>query len=330
MVTWTITDGCGHTASCSFTVDVVDDEDPVVVSCPLDINVNNDPGDCGAVVTYDMPTFADNCAGTGLTGTLTAGLPSGSTFPPGTTTVTYSYTDPSGNGPVTCTFTVTVAACVDLTIAKSDSPDPVTAGTMLTYALTVTNLGSSSASNITVTDVIPGDVLSPEFSVDGGATWTSWTNSLNISSLASSATYPILIRGIVSCGVTNGSSLYNTVSVSTSTAESNTANNESTAVTVVNNMTAPGPVNSPPFVCKGATGLIFSILPVPGATTYTWTVPSGFVITGGQGTNSIAVTAGSNSGDVCVTVSNSGCTGGSSCVTVTVEDVPPAPVFKPE
>lgn len=330
VVTWTITDGCGHTASCSFTVDVVDDEDPVVVSCPLDINVNNDPGDCGAVVTYDMPTFADNCAGTGLTGTLIAGLPSGSTFPPGTTTVTYSYTDPSGNGPVTCTFTVTVAACVDLTIAKSDSPDPVTAGTMLTYALTVTNLGPSSASNITVTDMIPGDVLSPEFSVDGGATWTSWTNSWNISSLASSDTYPILIRGTVSCGVTNGSSLYNTVSVSTSTSESNTANNESTAVTIVNNMTAPGPVNSPPFVCKGATGLSFSILPVPGATTYTWTVPSGFVITGGQGTNSIAVTAGSNSGDVCVTLSNSGCTGGSSCVTVTVEDVPPAPVFKPE
>ncbi len=329
-VTWTITDGCNHTSTCSFTVEVVDDEDPVVAVCSSNISVNNDPGICGAVVTYDMPTFTDNCAGTGLTGTLTSGLPSGSLFPPGTTTVTYSYSDPSGNGPVSCTFTVTVASCVDLTVTKTDSPDPVAAGTVLTYTLTVTNNGPSSASSITVTDMIPADIQAPEYSLDGGSSWTGWTNSVMVGSLASGSSYTILIQGTVSCDMVNGSNLNNSVSVSTSMAESNTGNNESSSVTQVTNMTPPGPVTVPPYVCAGATGLVFSIPAVPGATTYTWTVPSGSVITGGQGTNAITVTAGSSGGDVCVVVSNSHCTGGTSCVTVTVENVPAAPVFKPE
>jgi hypothetical protein len=63
--------------------------------------------ECGAVVTYDAPTFTDNCQGSGLNGMLTEGLPSGAEFPVGTTTVTYEYTDQAGNG-VSCSFTVTV------------------------------------------------------------------------------------------------------------------------------------------------------------------------------------------------------------------------------
>ncbi len=89
-------------------VTVADDVSPTVASCPSDINVNVASGTCGAVVTYTAPTFADNCDGSGLSGTLTAGLASGSTFSVGTTTVTYQYTDVAGNGPVTCSFDVTV------------------------------------------------------------------------------------------------------------------------------------------------------------------------------------------------------------------------------
>jgi hypothetical protein len=62
-----------------------------VTVCPTDITVCNDPGACGAVVTYP----------TGGCGTPTYTPPSGSFFPLGTTTVT------SGE----CMFTVTVNAC---------------------------------------------------------------------------------------------------------------------------------------------------------------------------------------------------------------------------
>src|SRR4030095_12769188 len=60
----------------------------------------------GAVVTYTVPVGTDNCAG--AVTTRTAGLASGSIFPIGITTVTYSVTDAAGNGPVSCSFTVTV------------------------------------------------------------------------------------------------------------------------------------------------------------------------------------------------------------------------------
>ena len=55
---------------------------------------------------------------------------------------------------------------------------------------------------------------------------------------------------------------------------------------------APGPITGPTPVCANTAGLVYSISTVPTATTYTWAVPSGWLITGGQGTESITVTAG--------------------------------------
>jgi hypothetical protein len=72
--------------------------------CLEDIVVNRDAGQCGALVTFEVP-FADNCD-TNLS--IVCVPPSGSFFPAGTnTTVTCTATDASGNSTV-CTFTVTV------------------------------------------------------------------------------------------------------------------------------------------------------------------------------------------------------------------------------
>ena len=43
----------------------------------------------------------------------------------------------------------------DLEITKSDSPDPVTTGSDLTYTITVTNNGPDAATSVTVTDTLP-------------------------------------------------------------------------------------------------------------------------------------------------------------------------------
>ncbi|WP_375577704.1 HYR domain-containing protein [Marivirga tractuosa] len=88
---------------CSFTVTIIDDFPPVFDTCPTDITVNADEN-CEAIVTWDEPSVSDNC---GSEPDLTSNFNSGSTFPLGTTTVTYTATDESGNI-ASCSFDVTV------------------------------------------------------------------------------------------------------------------------------------------------------------------------------------------------------------------------------
>ncbi len=74
------------------------------INCPAPIVVSNDAGVCGAMVTYTAPVGTDNCASNTVQ---TAGLPSGSVFPVGTTTNTFVVTDASNNT-ATCSFDVVV------------------------------------------------------------------------------------------------------------------------------------------------------------------------------------------------------------------------------
>ncbi|WP_424494028.1 HYR domain-containing protein [Salinimicrobium sp. GXAS 041] len=103
-VTFRVQDASGNTATCSFDVTVTDNEDPEITSIS-NITENVDVDSCSAIVEYELPTATDNCEG--VTVELTEGLASGSEFPLGETTVTYTATDASGNE-VTTTFTVTV------------------------------------------------------------------------------------------------------------------------------------------------------------------------------------------------------------------------------
>ncbi len=98
---YTVTDSSGQEVSCSFTITVIDNETPVV-TCPADITVNNDVGECGAVVNF-APTVVDNCPGA----IVSADFMSGTLFPIGSTEVTVTASDASGNE-ASCTFTITV------------------------------------------------------------------------------------------------------------------------------------------------------------------------------------------------------------------------------
>lgn len=101
---FTVTDGSGNTATCSFTVTVVENEDPVA-TCPGDMSVSNDAGVCGAVVSYAAPTVTDNCPGATIA--QSAGLGSGTLFPVGSTVEVYTATDNAGRTH-SCQFTVLV------------------------------------------------------------------------------------------------------------------------------------------------------------------------------------------------------------------------------
>jgi Subtilase family/HYR domain len=70
---------------------------PCTLTCPADITQGNDPGQCGAVVTYSPPSTSGFC------GTVTCTPGSGSFFPVGTSSV--SCTSTTG---ASCSFNVTV------------------------------------------------------------------------------------------------------------------------------------------------------------------------------------------------------------------------------
>ena len=103
-ITYSVTDAHGNSSSANQTVTVIDNTPPVI-SCQANIIADYDPAVNGAVVTYTAPVGTDNCASTTAR---TAGLASGSTFPVGTTTNTFTVTDASGNT-ASCSFKVTVA-----------------------------------------------------------------------------------------------------------------------------------------------------------------------------------------------------------------------------
>jgi hypothetical protein len=88
--------------SCHFTV-AVRDTQPPVITCPANITKPNDPGLCGATVTF-AATATDNCS---THVTLSYDHAPGSFFDVGVTTVTATATDSSGNKS-TCSFTITV------------------------------------------------------------------------------------------------------------------------------------------------------------------------------------------------------------------------------
>lgn len=103
VVTWTATDTSGNTATCTMTVTVIDDANPVIDDCPIDVSLPAEVGTCQAMVHWIEPSAGDNC---GLDAFTSAHSP-GESFPLGATTVTYTATDSSGNT-ATCSFAVTV------------------------------------------------------------------------------------------------------------------------------------------------------------------------------------------------------------------------------
>lgn len=82
----------------------------------------------------------------------------------------------------------------------------------------------------------------------------------------------------------------------------------------------PGAISGPTTVCNGATNT-YSITPVSGATSYTWTLPSGW--TGTSTTNSINATAGATGGNITVTANNTCGSSSAETLAVSVNDVSP-------
>jgi phosphodiesterase/alkaline phosphatase D-like protein len=101
------------------------------------------------------------------------------------------------------------------------------------------------------------------------------------------------------------------------------------AVTVTPLPAAAGSITGPASVCQGATGMVYTVPAIAGATGYFWSLPDAAVITSGANTNSITVSFSPTalSGIITVRGTNS-CGNGtvSPNFVVTVNPIPPTPV----
>jgi hypothetical protein len=79
------------------------------------MSVNEEPGTCAAHVNPGTPTASDNCGSPTVSGSRSDGKPLSDPYPLGTTTITWTATDSSGNQS-SCTQTITVIDNVPPTI----------------------------------------------------------------------------------------------------------------------------------------------------------------------------------------------------------------------
>ena len=101
---FTAKDKSGNTASCRFRIKVKE-KDKLGLDCPADVTVETDPGECTASVEFNPPKIENDPGGAVLN--QTEGPSSGSSFPTGTTLISYEATHPSGI-PAACSFSIKV------------------------------------------------------------------------------------------------------------------------------------------------------------------------------------------------------------------------------
>jgi uncharacterized repeat protein (TIGR01451 family) len=127
----------------------------------------------------------------------------------------------------------------DLSITKTDSPDPVQPGGTITYTITVHNGGPMAAPNAVASDSVPAQTT-----LTGGdpppSGWICSVTTSNVTctnpSFASGATAIFRFTVLLSAGASG--TISNTASVSSDAFDSNSANDSATAQTTVGSPTA--------------------------------------------------------------------------------------------
>ncbi len=301
---------------------------------------NNSPLSTGSFVTQtqtvtvyaSVPAQPGTISGASSVNPSTGGLIYSISAVPNT--IDYTWTVPTGwtinSGQNTESITVTSGA------AGQDGDITVTANNVCgssvaqTLAVTVQSFPTITldAANVTVCQgIISGDLSysatsgSPDqYSIDYDATaqGQGFVDVINNALPASSIT--LTIPGAANPGTYNG-----ILTVRNSGSGLSSINYDITVTINDPAPATPGTIAGDASVSPGATGLVYSISAVPTATSYTWSVPTGWTITAGSGTTSITVTAGGlgQDGDISVTADNSCGNSAASTLGVIVAANPP-------
>lgn len=189
-----------------------------------------------------------------------------------------------------------------------------------------TTLSAISTDAIATTNLCSGQTLNVGFSGNGpanaGNTYTaqlssasgSFSSPVSIGTLSSTAA-----TGTIACTIPAGTAQGTAYRIRViSSNPSVTGSNNGSNLAIYRPLGSTGGVSGPASVCQGQSGVVLSTTAVTNATSYTWSLPSGYTVTAGSGTNSITVSVAANaaSGSVTVTPSNPCNTGTSSAAFV--------------
>lgn len=144
----------------------------------------------------------------------------------------------------------------DVAVTMTDSPDPVIAGSNLTYAITATNNGPWPTTTTTVTDTLPAGVTYVSATPSRGSCSGTNTVTCNLGAMASGASATITL--VVKTTAANAA-LTNTATIASNLADPIPANNSATTTTVVNNPVPSIAVLSPGSVAPGAAAFTLTV-----------------------------------------------------------------------
>ncbi|MBB6613108.1 DUF3494 domain-containing protein [Pontibacter sp. Tf4] len=268
-----------------------DDEEPINVTC-------DDPG---LTITGNGTV----CAGQELTLTITE-----------VTGGTYNYTLPAG-------FTEVARTATTITIKAGN-----TGGELTVNVVDLCGTAYTTAKTIVVTPAVEKPTIAGTAAACANADGLTYT----ITNAVEGVTYEWIVTGDVTITATTATSATINAGATGGTiavkASNSCFNSTSDALTIgiTPAPAQPAFVASASEVCAGKNAT-YEVAEVAGATGYTWTLPEGWTITSGEGTNKITVKAGTAGGNISVTADNA-C--GSSAVTtiaVTANNVPALPTI---
>ena len=310
---WTITAGQG-TLSITVTVGGPPFGEIRVVS-------NND---CGTNTNYQTLTVTVNPVPAqpgAITGSTTVCQASSQTYSVSAVTgaTSYTWTLPSGWTGTSTTNSITATAGSSGTISVTAN-NACGAGTARTLDIIVNTIPTTPG-QITGTAAQCAALTGQTYTIGSvaGATTYTWTVPAGWTITAGA--------GTTSITVTAGAAGQNGNITVTAGNTCGTSAAQTLAVTVIATPATPGPITGTAAQCAAAAGQTYSITPVTYATTYTWTVPTGWTITAGAGTASITVTAGAaaQNGNITVTAGNTCGTSAAQTLAVTVIATPATP-----
>ncbi|MCW9057901.1 MAG: SpaA isopeptide-forming pilin-related protein [Gammaproteobacteria bacterium] len=211
---------------------------------------------------------------------------------PGTIGVTATADATPSDGSVgnnTLTQNTTVNDGADLSVTKTDSPDPVAAAGLVSYDIVVSNAGPNASSSLIVTDTLPAAMT---YQSASGSGWSCGNSGQTVTctraTLANGAVAPIItLVGKVTGAVTGN--ITNAVTVTATTGDPDPNNNtttEDTTVTIGTDLAITKQVSAP--VIGGATAT-FTLLPrnlgpfAASNVSVSDTLPAGFTVVTANG-----------------------------------------------